>query len=612
MKLIQPITINSCKIIKLNSLLFFAILPSLLSACNSATSSHSNVETQNSIYQNFMQRRQIVLKSLSEKKVPIIPSSLKLDSEKYITQLGTSTQSLLGAPAYSVLGGALLAGNPCIIMSDLSESGMYTPPQQDSVQIIKTSSENSGEQNSAVNATLSVGAGLFSANASMDLTNSSLFSSSAIGFKVVASIAGEHGSRTFYDNSSVTKLLNPAYISWRALNNKFYSQCGDSFVDKERFGATVSAVMNIKFENQQQASSFGASLGGSYGSFGSLSTAINQDEKSKQSNASVEIKVIQDGGIPGELLKNGVSKEGLIKCSLDNFAECEAAMMKVLEYAGTLQSQILDANQNILLNRVSYTAPQTVKYAKLVSLGNDNAISAQGKEAIDKLNDLYKKTILLYYGMDDMNRLLKNKGYENFKNQAYDKIVAREQYITNVSATCYSSPDTCATKILPQLIEDFNKNDALKIDPINLKFYSKIYTSSNLLALNSMFGTANNYTKDYTVVLIPNLYASDSNQSYVNLSQIPECNEDICSAGKMVVVKRLDDTTDHYKISFNNIKSLNEDCNPSSYEDNLKCTGYSTPVKGSSKVLNWRDDWSYSNIGNLSDQQLQQYATPKL
>ncbi len=582
----------------------------ILSGCNGGASS-TNSTTQNEVLNQFRQREAIVVSAINAGKPIVIPSVLKTNRELQIESEG-AYGSLIGKPAIAAVGNdTYLSGAPCIIVNNSFAQTTFTAPNRDSVTIQKVTSNDTGSQSTVIAASLSGGVGLFSASASADIKNSSLFSKSSIGFTVISGLGGQHLVSRL-DTSSLSGFFKPQYLTNGILNQNYNSLCGDSFVSKEVYSAVVKGMLSIELENQQSASSFGASLSASYGTFTEVSASINNAESSSHAKGSVSLFISQLGGISGKLNESGIS-QGLITCSLDKFSNCEDAMNKLLEYSKTIGDQVRDpATSALIPSRLSYGSPSLTRYSDIINLSSGLPTDPKAISAIQTLNSLYLNTLKLYYGLKSNGSILQNNAQQVFKVEILDKLIAREKYLVSMAPLCYNSPSLCATTYLPDMLATINSQ--YKIDVEKLKFYSKIYTAENFMNINTKFGSEIESQHIYTTLLPSLIYSKNGTTTYSYVNQaISNCGSSICQAGKiMVIVEPVTGVPNvNYRIRFDRFGALRYDCDENRATGSLVCRGYSNSIKDGAKgKYQWNDVFKYSYIGGVSENELEQYAYP--
>lgn len=620
MKLLTKV-INKPKL-SYTKVLLISVTLAGLSGCNGGNK-NSGVAIQDSELGKFEQRRAIVIKQIQNGEPVVIPTSLQTVSELKASQ-SAGYGSMLGKPALVAVGGnALLASDPCVIMNDVfAPSSFSADPSGGGYATVKrVTSSDSTERSSVISSSLSAGYGLAKAEATSEIKNSALFSKSSLGFDFIFGVRGIH-SLNNQDTSSLSKFFNSQNLTFGSLNSRFYNYCGDSFVSKEAYVVQLKGSLNIEFEDETKASSFAASLGGSYGDFASLSAAINNAESSSHVKGSVIVKLSQVGGMSGELSK-ALGPEAIVSCSLENFSRCEEIMTKMIAYSGALESQIYDDKGNLIVSNLSYQSPTLTKYNKLIRMSNQDA-SAKGIAAIDKLNLFYLNTLKLYYALEHNGLALRDEAKADFDKNMFDIVSKREKYIVGMSSTCYQNPDLCADELLPKLFKDINELYPFP-DKDKFNFYSKLYSFSNFMNLNGKFGSLTNGA-NIDVTLIPNIAYLHKpkdgvstpwySYSYVN-SSIPNCDSTLCNPGSMTVqVQAVESIPNvNYRIFVNNYSNLRTDCDENKVTKGLNCSGYNYSGSGDSEKVGkykWKDEGHYSYIGGLSFEDLQQYATPNV
>jgi hypothetical protein len=586
----------------------------VLSGCGGGNK-NSDSTVQNQALSEFKQREAIVLAAIHKGEPVVIPTSLKTVRELQIENEG-AYGSLIGKPAIYSMKGAYLSSEPCVLLNDPFAATTFSAPDKDTLSIDKRSADSTAEQSLAIQAALSGGYGMFSASASTDIQSSSLFSKSSIGFVINSAISGKHFKPNM-NTANLPSFFKSQYLTWGNLNANYYGLCGDSFVSEERYSAGVKATLNIELQSEDSASSFGAALGASYGKLAEFTASIKNAESSKKASGTVTLEVEQQGGISGEL--NKIIPHGIITCSLENFKDCEDALNIALDYSKTIGEQVTDpTTKNLIPSRLGYNTPSVTPYTDMVRLSSDAAGDANGVRAVNQLTDIYRTTLILYYGLHNNLNDLDSGPQGQFDSLVLKKLVAREKYIVSMSSKCYENPSECAKTYLPEIINTLNSAPDLSINVDDLRFYSKIYTADNFMNLNGKFGS-DVASKHINTILVPNTrYTNEktgiTSYSYVNKA-IEGCDSTLCQAGKItVVVKPVteEDGKVNYPMTIDDFTALKYDCLEVSATNVLKCNGYNvvstTGTKGNYK---WFDSMKYSYVAGLTDEKLTDYASIK-
>lgn len=132
----------------------------------------------------------------------------------------------------------------------------------------------------------------FSGGASFNFVSDSLFSDNSL--TVVITAASEYG-RLGTDSPT----LKPEYTHLLINSAQFQSVCGSRFVDIERRGASVSAILTIYGLSKEDHDSVTTALSasGGWGPFsGSASASLSQDIKRASQNNELNVQVVATGG----------------------------------------------------------------------------------------------------------------------------------------------------------------------------------------------------------------------------------------------------------------------------------------------------------------------------
>jgi hypothetical protein len=170
---------------------------------------------------------------------------------------------------------------------------------------------------------------------------------------------------------------------------KAYLRCGNEFVNRVDYGATLSATLKTSYANKTDKKVVGAKVGlgfGLSGFFSALSINVGAktlNEKVRERTV-VTVSAIQIGGDPRGL--TSVLPTAQLSCKLSNMDPCIKAFESILAYARSFSKQI---NSNTDLVPIRHT---TSLYrdagADLGNLFKANPKDTDQQEVIYKLNTL--------------------------------------------------------------------------------------------------------------------------------------------------------------------------------------------------------------------------------
>ena len=145
-------------------------------------------------------------------------------------------------------------------------------------------------------------------------------------------VADYLGVTKFLRNGELPASLVTRFESGDAGKSAFRRRCGDRYVSQVDSGGMLRVIVKFRFSNKSLKENFSFTAGVTAGAVASVSattTAMNENEKR---NSSAEITIHQEGGDLAHL-GSIINPDASIECSLDNWAQCQNMIKKIMEYS---------------------------------------------------------------------------------------------------------------------------------------------------------------------------------------------------------------------------------------------------------------------------------------